>query len=394
MAQNLRIVLGVTGGIAAYKAPSLVRLLRKIGADVKVVCTQAALSLVAKQALFTVSDNTVYTDEPTHESDMEHIGLAKWGNFLLICPATANTIAKKAHGIADNLLTSLALSFEKRLVVAPAMNTEMWLNSATQDNIALLNSRGVSVLPVDEGELACGDCGPGRLLPLETITEFMLSLAAPKLLINKKVLISTGPTREPVDAVRFLSNGSSGKMGAALAHAAWLAGGKVTVVSGPCPAKLPAGVRVTRVETAREMLSVMEKEFMEADICIMAAAVGDFRPSEIFEGKKHREDTASWSLELTANPDIAERLGSLKKNQFLACFSLETGNGGNRAIEKMKRKKCDMMIINRASVSLETDSTQAEIIFPDDLHGPLIPLQSKTAAASRIIEIIADRIKA
>ena len=205
MASGRRLVLGISGGIAAYKTPSLIRLFQKKGFDVKTVCTPAGRMLVAQQALFTITGHPVYIDEPLLHSDMDHIELAKWGEYLLICPATANTLAKIAHGIADNLLCSLALSFQGRLAVAPAMNTAMWNNEATQDNIALLHRRNVRVLPVDEGELACGDEGAGRLLPLESIVDYMLSFDAPQLLANKNMLIASGPTYEPLDAVRVLT---------------------------------------------------------------------------------------------------------------------------------------------------------------------------------------------
>ena len=391
VARNHRIVLGVTGGIAAYKTPSLVRLFQKNSVEVKVVCTRAALMLVAQQALSVVSGHTVYVDEPARDFDMAHVSLAKWGDFLLVCPATADTIAKIAHGIADNLLTTLALSFEKRLVIAPAMNTAMWLNRATQENVALLTGRGAFVLPVDEGDLACGDTGPGRLLAPETIVDFILSLASPRCLADKKVLVSSGPTHEPIDAVRYIGNRSSGKMGAALARAAMLAGARVTLVSGPSPTPPPPGVRLITVTTAAEMLAVLEKEFDETDVCIMAAAVADFRPARRIEGKKHRDHQASWDLTFVPNPDIAEHLGGRKTRQFLACFSLETGDDLASPLEKMKRKKCDLMIINTTDASLELDSTEVRIVLPDASVEHL-PRQSKKSAAAHIIERIAQHL--
>jgi phosphopantothenoylcysteine decarboxylase/phosphopantothenate--cysteine ligase len=321
---------------------------------------------------------------------MAHIALAKWADFLLVCPATANTIAKIANGIADNLLTSLSLSFENRIVIAPAMNTAMWQNALTQENIDKLTRIGARVLPVDEGDLACGDCGPGRLLSLDVIVDFLLSLAAPKYLANKKILIASGPTSEPIDDVRSLTNRSSGKMGAALASAARLAGGLVTVVSGPASLPLPAGVRVIHVTTALEMLDAMEQEFTQTDICIMAAAVADFRPAGPFNGKLHREDGAR-TLELTPNPDIAKTLGERKKGQFLACFSLETDDDEARPIEKMNRKQCDMMVVNRADTALGSDSTRIRILYPNAPADRPLP-QSKVEAAAYILERIAARM--
>jgi phosphopantothenoylcysteine decarboxylase / phosphopantothenate---cysteine ligase len=392
VASGRPIVLGISGGIAAYKTPSLVRLLQKNGFDVKTVCTQAALKLVAQQALFTISGHPVFIDEPTRNVELDHIELSKWGELLLICPATANTLAKLAHGIADNLLTSLALSFQNRLVVAPAMNSAMWENDVTRENVAALLRRNVRVLPVDDGELACGDTGPGRLLSLESIVEQVLSLFTPQCLAGKNVLIASGPTCEPIDAVRVLTNRSSGKMGSALALAALRSGARVTVVSGPAATALPAGARIVRVFTAIEMRQALEKEFNDADICIMAAAISDFRPKDPLPGKKRCDRNAQWDLKLIPNPDIAEYLGSQKKRRFLVCFSLETDDDATRPQEKMLKKKCDMMVVNRADLSLERDETEVTLLFPDH---PMVrlPMQSKKEAAGRIIERIAREIQ-
>jgi phosphopantothenoylcysteine decarboxylase / phosphopantothenate---cysteine ligase len=384
-----RIVLGISGGIAAYKTPSLVRLFQKNGFEVKTVCTPAALTLVARQALFTLSGHPVYTDEPSLDAEMDHIELAQWGQHLLICPATANTLAKLAHGIADNLLTTLALSFQNRLIVAPAMNTAMWTNEATQENIALLIRRNVQVLPVDEGELACGDVGPGRLLALETIVDYMVFLPKTQCLAGKKVLIASGPTCEPIDAVRVITNRSSGKMGSALASAAMLCGAEVTVVSGPASAPLPAGARIIRVRTALEMQQALGKEFDAADICIMAAAVSDYRPKTIVAGKKQSDRNQEWDLTLVPNPDIAESLGAKKNHQILVCFSLETDDGVDRPQKKMLKKNCDMMVVNRADAALESDRTAVTLLYPDRPAQPLAT-QSKREIAGHIIQRIAE----
>ena len=391
VAANLRIVLGISGGIAAYKTPALVRLFQKSGAEVKAVCTPAARSFVSDLTLRTITGHPVYIDDPLRDSDMEHIALAKWADFCLVCPATANTIAKITHGIADNLLTTLALSFEKRLVIAPAMNTVMWQNPATRENIALLVHRGTYVLPVGDGDLACGDEGPGRLIELETIVDYVNSLNTPKLLARKKVLISSGPTWEPIDPVRGITNRSSGKMGAALARGAWLAGAQVTVVSGPAAAMLPEAVKVIRVTTALEMLHVMEQEFANADICIMAAAVADFRPGEYLSEKKHRDQNAPWNIELVSNPDIAEHLGRNKNGRFLVGFSLETDDGDARPLEKMKKKNCDMMVVNRVETSLEGDSSKVRILYPDNTADHC-GFQSKKEIALYILERVAARM--
>ena len=388
MVAGRRIVLGISGGIAAYKTPSLVRLFQKNGFDVKTVCTPAALTLVARQALFTLSGHPVYTDEPSLDAAMDHLSLAKWGRHLLICPATANTLAKLAHGIADNLLTSLALSFQNRLIVAPAMNTVMWTNEVTQENIALLIRRNVRVLPVDEGELACGDVGPGRLLALEAIVDYMVSLPNAQCLAGKKVLIASGPTCEPIDAVRVITNRSSGKMGAALASAAMFSGAQVTVVSGPAIAPLPTGARIIGVRTALEMQQAMEKEFDAADVCIMAAAISDYRPKTLWAGKKQSDRNHEWDLALVPNPDIAEGLGAKKNHRILVCFSLETDDGVDRPQKKMLKKKCDMMVVNRADVALESDHTAVTLLYPDR-PAETLTVQSKRGIAGQIIERIA-----
>jgi phosphopantothenoylcysteine decarboxylase / phosphopantothenate---cysteine ligase len=391
-----RIILGITGGIAAYKMPQLVRLLAKDGTNVAVVLTPDALGLVGEEALRVVSKHPVYCkDRPGPDAhDMAHIELARWAQYLLVCPASANTIAKLAHGIADNLLTTLALSFEGRLLIAPAMNTNMWENRATQKNIATLASRGARIMPVDSGELACSDKGRGRLLPLETIVDFVRSAFLPRSLAGKKVLISSGPTVEPLDAVRVITNRSSGKMGACLARAGILSGAEVVVVSGPSRIAPPAGCRVLCVETALEMKTALEAEFDTCDVCIMAAAVSDFRPKKVMSGKKHRDDAAGWSVELVANPDIAASLGAKKKKQFLVGFSLETGaaaQGAARGRKKMTEKNCDMMVVNSAGSSLETDTTAARILFPKGKDKTIAEC-GKQEAAEAIIRIIAERM--
>ena len=297
--------------------------------------------------------------------DMAHIELAKWGQLLLVCPATANTIAKLALGLADNLLSTLALSFENRILVAPAMNTAMWNNVAVQANVAALKGRGAVVLPVDEGELACGDEGAGRLLPAETILDYVMGGLRPRPLSGKQVLISSGPTVEPIDAVRVITNRSSGKMGAMLARAAMLAGARVCVVSGPSSYPLPQGCRVIPVNSALEMKKALDGEFGSCDVCIMAAAVSDFRPASVAKGKRHRSDSAQWNIELVENPDILQGLGRAKTRQFLVGFSLDAGADEKIARDKMTKKNCDMMIANPLETSMESDRTSASVLSPD-----------------------------
>lgn len=389
---NTRIVIGVTGGIAAYKIPHLVRLLRKKGAEVKVVLTPHAVPLVGVEALRTVSGNPVYLDGAV-EYDMDHIRLTQWADLFLIAPATANTIAKISHGIADNLLTSLACAFApSKTVVAPAMNTAMWENPATRENIARLVERGYAVLPVGHGELACGDEGAGRMAEVEAIVDAISNhLRQNRPLFGKKVLVSSGPTEEPIDPVRVITNRSSGKMGAALVKEALRLGADVTVVSGPAATPLPIGAEVVAVRTAAEMEAALQQHFPHADICIMAAAVSDYRPRTIASGKIKRADQATLTLDLIANPDILAGLGSVKQpHQVLAGFALESDGNEELAREKMGRKQCDLMVFNRVEASLGTDTTEMVIL---DCRGGCrrTGFVSKETAARELFACIIDR---
>jgi len=435
-----RVLIGITGGIAAYKIPFLVRILRKNGCEVKVALTNAAKTLVGIDALRTLSGSPVYLDADIGggaEYDMGHIRLSEWADVFVICPATANTIAKVAGGIADNLLSTLALSIpETKIIVAPAMNSVMWANNATQANINTLAARGITVLPVETGELACGVSGPGRMLEIDEIGRRVLSwfgvenlssdnnLSSGKSLSNnelsgskqyrgdsfsdnrdnslcdndlfgdssllkgKTVLISSGPTEEPLDPVRVITNRSSGKMGAALAKAALSMGARVVVVSGPAAEPLPAGAEVVPVGTAVEMEREMGERFGAADICVMAAAVSDYRPLNYSDAKIHRSDNENITIELTPNPDILADLGSIKSaRQFLVGFALESGHDIDRAAEKMRKKRCDMMVFNRVDVALGGDSTAITVIYSDDRREEF-SVMGKDEAASIIFSKI------
>jgi len=404
-----RVIVGITGGIAAYKVPAIVRLLRKSGCEVKTVLTPAAKPLVGAEALRVLSGNPVYTDDksaPAHY-DMDHIRLSEWADAFLICPATANTIAKMAAGIADNLLTTLTLSIpEKKIIVAPAMNCVMWANKATQSNINTLTSRGVTVLPVGEGELACGVRGAGRMAGTDEIVKRVQGLIdantvdtinivdnnsnganaadVSATLKGKNVLISSGPTEEPIDPVRVITNKSSGKMGAALAKAALSMGARVTVVSGPASEPLPAGAEVVRVTTAAEMSAAMRERFASADICVMAAAVSDYRPVVPSNTKIHRSEKEHITLELTQNTDILANLGAAKTSkQILVGFSLESGEDIDRAEAKMRKKGCDIMVFNRADNAIGGDDTSVTLLFADGGREALSTM-SKTEVAKLI----------
>ncbi|MBN2037712.1 MAG: bifunctional phosphopantothenoylcysteine decarboxylase/phosphopantothenate--cysteine ligase CoaBC [Chitinispirillaceae bacterium] len=390
MRRAARILVGITGGIAAYKVPQLIRLLRKQGAEIKAVCTPDALAFIGSETLRTVCGHPLYRDGISYYDAIEHVRLAEWADLFLICPATANTIAKIAHGIADNLLTTLALSLpSRRLLIAPAMNAVMWQNAVTQENIALLEKRGCIVLPVGEGELACASEGPGRMLEIDQIADAALAHASPHgALAGKRLLIASGATEEPLDPVRVITNRSSGKMGAALARAALQQGAKVVVVSGPARHAPPYGARVVQVTTADEMRRAMEKEFTAADICIMAAAVSDFRPVRKMSHKVRRRDKGRIAIELAPNPDIAALLGKRKGKRCLVGFALETREGEASARAKMKRKRCDMMILNRAHEALGRDDTRITILTADG-SAQKFPVMAKTEAAVIIMQHIA-----
>ncbi|MCL2690014.1 MAG: bifunctional phosphopantothenoylcysteine decarboxylase/phosphopantothenate--cysteine ligase CoaBC [Chitinispirillia bacterium] len=387
-----KILIGISGGIGAYKIPLLVRLLRKKKCEVKVVLTPAACPLVGAEALAALSGSPVYLDEQSNY-DMDHIRLAEWADIFVIAPATANTIAKIAAGIGDNLLTTLALSIpEEKIMTAPAMNTVMWESKATQANILSLNARGISVLNVGCGELACGTSGPGRMLEVDEIAEHIFTrLGVCDLLKGKRVLISSGPTEEPIDPVRVITNKSSGKMGAALAEAALLMGAQnVTVVSGPAAHPLPVRAEVIHVKSALEMRDALAEKFGSSDICIMAAAVSDYRPVSFSKEKLHRCEDEKLTLELVPNPDILAELGASKSNQYVAGFSLESGDDVSRAESKMRRKNCDMMIFNKADDTLGKDSTAFTILFKNGRNPEQFAMMDKSQAAVLILKNIAQ----
>jgi len=390
--QNVyRILVGISGGIAAYKIPQLIRLLKKHDAQTKVVLTPNANGLVGEKALQTVCGHPVFTDNASFY-DMDHIRLSQWADLFLISPATANTIAKIAHGIADNLLTSLALSIsESKIMIAPAMNSEMWEKKATRQNLQILMDRGYHILPVANGELACGISGPGRMLEPQEITDHVFRfLTRSSILKGKNVLISSGPTEEPIDPVRVITNKSSGKMGAALARAALFLGANVTVVSGPASEPLPAAANVIKVRTAQQMHTALKEYFKNSDICIMAAAVSDYRPLCCSETKIVREEKQKFTLELIPNPDILADLALQKGERFLVGFSLECDGSEERAIAKMKRKGCDMIIFNRADQALGLDTTSVVMLGSDGFREEVAAMD-KSAAAGIILERIAQR---
>lgn len=356
MLTGKRILLGVTGGIAAYKSAFLVREFVRAGAEVQVVMTPGAAQFITPLTMTTLSRREVIVDmfpprpEGPPVQPTRHIDLALWGDVMLIAPATANTIAKISHGTADNFLTTLVLALRCPLIIAPAMDVDMYLNDTTQRNIAALRETGCSVLEPDAGELASGLSGPGRMPEVDRLfREVEKSLDTSRRdLTGRTILVTAGPTYEPIDPVRFIGNRSSGKMGFALAAAAAQRGATVTLISGPVSLRTPRNVKRVDVATAKEMAAAVMQEFPAADVLAMAAAVADFAPVRSSEQKIKRGEKSGgpFILELTENPDIVKTAGAMKTRQVIIGFALETENGVENARKKLSAKHLDMIVLN------------------------------------------------
>jgi phosphopantothenoylcysteine decarboxylase/phosphopantothenate--cysteine ligase len=345
--EGKKILLGVTGGIAAYKAVYLLRLFKRTGADVRVVMTEAACEFVTPLTFESLSEHPVHirmfgSQSEGAVSPIEHIDLAKWPDVVVVAPCTANTLAKFVHGKADDLLATLVTAYGGRVVVAPAMNDGMWNNEANQHNVAALSNRGFVVAPPEEGDLACGYEATGRMAEPETVFALVENLFS-SVYSGVRVLVSAGGTEEDVDPVRVISNRSSGRMGFAVAEAGRDMGAEVTVVAAGTSVEPPLGVRVVRVRTSAEMLAALKETFAECDVLVMAAAVSDYRPSTPSDSKFKGD---SLSLDLTRTEDILASLGGMKDGQVIVGFALETDNAEANALEKMRKKKCDLMVVN------------------------------------------------
>jgi len=357
MLKNRHIVLGITGGVAAYKLPLLVREFKKAGAQVRVVMTESAKAFVTPITFSTLSGHAVVVGMfPDQEAGTVHVGtwhieLAQWAELMFIAPATANTIAKLAHGYADNAVTALALALRCPLVIAPAMDTDMWVHSATQENITKLREMGYTVLPPAKGELASGLVGPGRLPELDVLVRTAENILGRGHfdLHGKKILVTAGPTHEAIDPVRFVGNRSSGKMGFAIANAAAQRGAEVTLISGPVSLATPRNVRRVDVESARDMHNAVMKHFPKVDAVVMAAAVADFSPAapSAQKIKKEKLKSDSFSLVLRRTKDILQALGVKKSGAVLVGFALETEHGLASAKTKLKQKNLDLVVLNK-----------------------------------------------
>jgi len=393
---NKHILLGVTGGIAAYKAAELTRLLRGQGAHVRVAMTQAATAFVAPLTFQALSGHAVHLNllDMAEESAIGHIGLARWADLVLIAPATADFIAKLRCGLADDLLSTLCLATDAPIAIAPAMNRQMWKNPATSDNVNYLEARGMRMLGPAEGEQACGETGFGRMLDPFAICEAVARLFGAGPLAGLSILISAGPTREPIDPVRYISNRSSGKMGYALAEAAVAAGAKVTLVSGPVALQAPHAVELVKVESAREMCEAVMARACGHDIYIGAAAVADYAPTAIAE-RKIKKDDDSMVLNLNRTQDILATVAALQDGPFTVGFAAETDEVEAYARQKLLAKSLDMIAANRVGLTqggFDSDLNALHVFWNGgEAHLAMAP---KPLVASRLIDLIAERFHA
>ena len=396
---NRRILLGITGGIAAYKAAELTRRLQDQGADVRVIMTRSATEFITPLTMQALSKHPVHLDlhNPDTESVMGHIELARWADLVLIAPASANFLARLAHGHGDDLLTAVCLAAECPVAIAPAMNQAMWAKSPTQKNRALLVERGIHFLGPDSGIQACGEVGAGRLLDIEALLVGASNLFASGRLQGKTVLITAGPTREAIDPVRFISNHSSGKQGYALASAAVDAGARVILVSGPTALTAPERVDLVKVTSAQDMHEAVQARLPETDIMIGVAAVSDYRPKmvETQKIKKGQCGERTLTLELVENPDIIAEAAKHSNAPFTVGFAAETENLENYAKRKLLEKNLAMIVANNVAnsqIGFNSDANATTIFWAGGEIN--IPMMSKRALSERLISIIADRIEA
>jgi phosphopantothenoylcysteine decarboxylase/phosphopantothenate--cysteine ligase len=392
MLVNKKIVLGITGGIAAYKAAELTRALVKAGAQVRVIMTKSAMEFITPLTMQTLSQGPVYTDmfAPAGEFDMAHISLADFADAFLIAPATGNIIGKLASGIADDLLTTTLMAQNKPVLICPAMNDKMLANPVVQDNITKLRQYGYEVMESGIGELACKTSGAGRLPDIPVIMDALESLLTPKDYAGEEVLVTAGPTQEPLDPVRYITNLSSGKMGYALATAACHRGASVTLISGPCALPAPPGVKMIGVRTALEMYEAVMKNCKKATVIIKAAAVADYRPESVSREKiKKSKELAG--IRLVPNPDIIAELGSKKTGSILVGFAMETRELLANARLKLASKNMDMIVANSLREEGAGFGTDTNIVTIIDANGKELKLDKMTK--SQVAHRILDHVK-
>ncbi|WP_261923172.1 bifunctional phosphopantothenoylcysteine decarboxylase/phosphopantothenate--cysteine ligase CoaBC [Shewanella sp. NFH-SH190041] len=390
--KNKNILLGIGGGIAAYKSADLVRRLKERGAQVRVVMTQSAMEFIAPLTLQALSGHPVASDllDPAAEAAMGHIELARWADLFVIAPATANIIARMQAGMADELLTTCALATAAPVVICPAMNQQMYQHAATQHNLQSLQSRGTHIWGPDSGSQACGEVGPGRMLEPLDIAKRCEGFFAEKLLAGQKLLLTAGPTREAIDPVRYISNHSSGKMGFALAQKAAEMGAEVTLVAGPVNLPTPAGVRRINVQSAQQMLDAVMQAVAEQDIFIACAAVADYRIAQVAEAKI-KKSAETMQLALVRNPDILATVAALQHKPFTVGFAAETHDVEHYATDKLQRKKLDMIAANDVSIAgqgFNADSNALKVIWPNGSQD--LPATDKHTLAGQLLGLIAQ----
>ncbi|MDO6692989.1 bifunctional phosphopantothenoylcysteine decarboxylase/phosphopantothenate--cysteine ligase CoaBC [Aliiglaciecola sp. 3_MG-2023] len=393
--QKDKVLLGVTGGIAAYKTPDLVRKLTAKNTEVRAVLTASAEHFVSPLALQAVSGNPVSNDllDPAAEAAMGHIELAKWADTILIAPATANFIAKLAHGMADDLLSTLCLASSAKIFVAPAMNQQMWKAEATQANLAILAKRGITIIPPDSGEQACGDVGQGRMPEPQYLAEIITQPKPLQLLAGKKMVITAGPTREAIDPVRYISNHSSGKMGYALANAAIAMGAKVTLVSGPVNITAPDQATLVKVESALQMHDAVMGNIQGADIFIGCAAVADYRPSQAVN-QKIKKNNQELTLTFTKNPDILADVAKQQRSVFTVGFAAETQDVSRYAKDKLQRKQLDMIAANDVSnsdIGFNSEQNALTVFWKEGEKS--LEVADKRQLAFKLMQLVSERYK-
>ncbi|MBI2430262.1 MAG: bifunctional phosphopantothenoylcysteine decarboxylase/phosphopantothenate--cysteine ligase CoaBC [Ignavibacteriales bacterium] len=400
MLADKNIVLGVTGGISVYKMCTVVRLLKKAGAHVRVVMTQSATEFVTPLTFSTLSEEEVIVSlwpKDKHSSTdlgVKHIDLGLWAHAMLVAPATANTIAHLAHGYAEDIISSTVLALRCPLIVAPAMDVDMWENDATQQNVSILKGRGIFIIPPESGELASGLVGAGRLPEPDTIVDYVDDVLekTPCDLSGKKILVTAGPTHEPIDPVRFIGNRSSGKMGFALATAASLRGADVTLISGPVSLGTPKNVKRIDVETAEQMHNAVLDHFEKTDILIMAAAVADYTPVEVAEHKikKLGSHAHGISVELRSTSDILHIVAEKKSKQIVVGFALETTNELEHAKQKLEKKNLDMIVLNSTNDKGAAFGTETNVvtIIQKDGTATKLPKKPKFDVAMEILNYL------
>ena len=398
--EQKNILLGITGGIAAYKTPDLVRKLKAEGANVRVVLSASASHFVSSLSLQAVSGNKVSTDllDEDAELGMGHIELARWADIILIAPATANTIAKITHGLADDLLGTVLLATTASVFVAPAMNQQMWANQVTQQNCSKINAMGMYVLGPAAGDQACGDVGYGRMLePVELVQRLIdaphNAHTHPQVLAGKRILITAGPTREAIDPVRYISNHSSGKMGFAIAHAAQALGASVIIVSGPVTQTTPKNCVRINVESAQEMLDAVMNEIDGTDVFIACAAVADYRVNEVAEQKMKKNEDDALTLKLVQNPDILRTVASLDNAPFTLGFAAETQQVEEYARNKLLKKKLSMIAANDVSNSdLGFNSDENALIVLTAQEKFILERASKRTLSFKLMELLSEHL--